>query len=191
MKVGVLCEFSGVVRDAFIRRGHDAVSCDLLDTESPGPHIRGDCLAQDWRGFDLLIFHAPCTRLCNSGVRWLAERNLWDDMKAAARFFRACLDLGEKHGIPIVGENPIMHKYAAEIVGRRQDQIIQPWQFGHGETKATGLWLSGLPKPRPTKIVHGREPRVHRAAPGPDRWKTRSRTYQGVADTMSEQWGGL
>lgn len=187
MNVAVLCEFSGTVRDAFIRRGHHAVSCDLLPCDNDGPHIQGDCLQQDWSGFDLLICHPPCTRLCNSGVRWLAERNLWAEMRAAAEFFRACLAL-----VPAcVCENPIMHKYAVEIIGRRQDQLIQPWQFGHGETKATGLWLRGVPPLVPTNVVSGREQRLHRLPPSPDRWKLRSKTYQGIADAMAEQWGEL
>lgn len=196
MRVGVLCEFSGVVRDAFRRRGHDAVSCDLLPTEAPGPHIQGDCLAQDWIGFDILICHPPCTRLCNSGVRWLAERNLWADMRVGAEFFRDCLNLPAKIGVAC--ENPIMHKYARAIVGRGPDQIIQPWMFGHGETKATGLWLRGLPPLSvaaglftPSRIVAGREQRVHRMAPGPDRWRERSLTYPGIAEAMAEQWGSL
>lgn len=187
MKVAVLCEFSGVVRDAFIRKGHDAISCDLLPTESPGPHIVGDCLEQDWAGFDLLICHPPCTRLCNSGVRWLAERNLWGEMRKAAEFFKACLDLGER----VACENPVMHRYAVEIVGRKADQYIQPYQFGHGETKRTGLWLKGLPHLKPTNEVDGRWARVHRASPGKDRWKERSVTYTGIAEAMADQWGSL
>ena len=187
LKVGILCEFSGIVRDAFRALGHDAISCDLLPTESPGPHIQGDCLAQDWRGFDLLICHPPCTRLCNSGVRWLHERDLWREMREAAQFFRQCLDLPAPQ---VACENPIMHKYAREIVGRGPDQIIQPWQFGHGETKATGLWLRGLPRLKPTNIVPGREAKVHTASPGPNRWKLRSLTYPGIARAMAEQWGG-
>lgn len=196
MKVGILCEFSGVVRDAFRRRGHDAISCDLLPTEAPGPHIQGDCLAQDWSGFDLLICHPPCTRLCNLGVRWLAERNLWADMRAGAEFFRDCLSLPAKIGVAC--ENPIMHKYAVEIIGRGPDQVIQPWMFGHGETKATGLWLRGLlplsvnaPLFAACGVVDGREARVHRMPSGPDRWKLRSLTYPGIAEAMAEQWGSL
>lgn len=188
LKVGILCEFSGIVRDAFRALGHDAISCDLLPTEAPGPHIQGDCLAQDWRGFDLLICHPPCTRLCNSGVRWLHERNLWDDMRIGAEFFSACLNLPAQIGVAC--ENPVMHKYAREIVGRGPDQIIQPWQFGHGETKATGLWLRGLPRLVPTLIVPGRDAKVHKASPSPDRWKLRSTTYPGIARAMAEQWGG-
>lgn len=187
MRVGILCEFSGVVRDAFLALGHDAVSCDIIPGDSPGPHIIGDCLAQDWSGYDLLICHPPCTRLCNSGVRWLHERDLWVDMRKSANFFKECLSLG----VRCVCENPIMHRYAVDIVGRRQDQIIQPWQFGHGETKATGFWLRGVPPLEPTDIVDGREQRVHRLSPGKNRSKLRSTTYQGIADAMAEQWGKL
>ena len=128
MKVGVLCEFSGVVRDAFIRHGHNAVSCDLLPSEAPGPHIQGDCLAQDWSWADVLIFHAPCTYLCNSGVRWLWNENgghnfqRWEAMKDAANFFIRCAGLGRC----TAGENPIMHRYARRRIGSPA-QIIQPW----------------------------------------------------------------
>lgn len=187
MKVGILCEFSGVVRDAFIRRGHGAVSCDLLPTIAPGPHIQGDCLAQDWSGFDLLICHPPCTYLCNSGVRWLATQpGRHDLMRQGAEFFRSVLSLSCPR---VAVENPIMHKYAVAIVGRRQDQVVQPWMFGHGETKATCLWLRGLPKLVPTNVVPGRDARIHRMAPGPERWAERSKTYQGIAKAMAEQWG--
>lgn len=187
MKVGVLCEYSGVVRDAFAARGHDAVSCDLLPTDNPGPHIQGDCLEQDWSGFDLLICHPPCTYLCNSGVRWLREQDgRWEKMKQAALFFKAMFALPCDR---IAVENPIMHKYAAEIVGGRQNQLIQPWMFGHGETKATCLWLKNLPLLQPTDVVQGREQRVHRLPPSKDRWKIRYTTYQGIADAMAEQWG--
>lgn len=195
MRVAVLCEFSGTVRDAFIRRGHDAVSCDLLPTEAPGPHIEGDCLAQDWSGFDLVIAHPPCTRLCNSGVRWLAERDLWADMRTAATFFRSCMSQGRRN----VCENPVMHKYAREIVGRGPDQTFQPWQFGHGESKRTCLWLRNVPPlvvdEAPlyvtANVVSGREHRLHRLPPSATRWKERSKTYQGIADAMAEQWGTL
>jgi hypothetical protein len=189
VKVGVLCEFSGVVRNAFLRRGHDAVSCDFLPTESDGPHIMGDCLDQDWTGYDLLICHPPCTYLCNSGVRWLHTKpGRWDLMLAGAQFFRACLNLPCPK---IAVENPIMHGYAVEIIGRRQDQIVQPWQFGHGETKATGLWLKGLHPLQPTRVVSGRIGKVHREPPGPDRWKRRSMTYTGIAEAMADQWGAI
>ena len=188
-RFGILCEFSGTVRDAFTRAGHYAVSCDLLDTESPGPHIKGDCLAQDWSGFDGLICFPPCTRLCNSGVRWLHERNLWAEMEEAAAFFLACLELGNIYRIPVGCENPVMHKHARKIIGR-WTQTVQPWQFGHGETKRTCLWLRGFPPLKPTNIVSGRVARVHGESPGDDRWKRRSMTYPGIAAAMAEQWGG-
>lgn len=187
-RVLVACEFSGTVRDAFIEAGHDAVSCDLLPTESPGPHIEGDVLDVLDRGWDLMVAHPPCTYLANSGVRWLYERDLrWQKLIEGAAFFRKLLNAP----IPYVAvENPVMHKWARKIVGRGPDQTIQPWQFGHGETKAICLWLKRLPPLRPTKVVHGREARVHRMAPGEDRSKERSRFYEGVARAMADQWGG-
>jgi len=185
MRVLVACEYSGIVRDAFTAAGHDAMSCDILDTESPGPHYKGDVrdvLAQQW---DMIIAHPPCTRLTNAGVRWLHERNLWEDLNEACRFFNLFLEHPCER---IAVENPIMHKYAVARVGRKPDQIIQPWQFGHGETKGVGLWLKGLPKLTPTNIVEGREARVHRMSPGPDRSKLRSRFFEGIAAAMAEQW---
>lgn len=210
MRVLVACEFSGIVRDAFRARGHDALSVDLLPTERPGPHIQADVnlvlhypgrvlggmprwmLAGEW---DMMVAHPPCQFLSNSGVRWLyggkgTERDpvRWDAMERAAEFVRMLLDAA----IPrIAVENPIMHPYGRAIVGRGPDQLIQPWQFGHGETKATGLWLGNLPALTPTEIVDGRVPRVHHASPGPERWKERSRTLPGIADAMAEQWGSL
>lgn len=189
MKVLVACEFSGIVRDAFRANGHDAWSCDLLPTEGdPAYHHKTDIttlLSQnsDW---DLMIAHPPCTRLANSGVRWLNERNLWGQMEEDAIFFQSLLE----STIPsICIENPIPHRYALQIIGRKYDQIIQPWQFGHPETKATCLWLKNLPLLTPTKIVAGRTARVHMASPGPNRRKERSRTLQGIAKAMAQQWG--
>jgi hypothetical protein len=196
MNVLVACEFSGIVRDAFRKRGHNAWSVDLLESESyKGPHIIGDALELTAPGnpWDLMIAHPPCTYLANSGVRWLykdgePDEDRWLRMAEGAEFFRALLNAP----IPrIAVENPIMHKYAREIVGRGPDQYVQPWQYGHPETKATGLWLKNLPKLEPTNIVSGREPRVHHASPGPERWKERSRTLQGIADAMADQWGSL
>jgi len=186
LKVAVLCEFTGTVRDAFRRRGHDAVSCDLLPTDAPGPHIQGDCLTHDWTGYDLIVAHPPCTYLCNSGVRWLTEQpGRMAKMQEAAEFFRRILALP----VPMLAvENPIPHRHAGLPP---YTQTIQPWQFGHGETKRTCLWLRGLPLLTPTNIVDGREARVHRASPGPDRWKLRSATYRGIAEAMAEQWGGV
>ena len=195
MKVLVACEFSGAVRDAFRALGHDAWSCDLLPSETEGLHIQDDVLNRlTWTHWDLLVAHPPCTFLANSGVRWLyggkgttPDPVRWEKMKAGAEFFKALLDAPIER---VAVENPIMHRYAREIVGRGHDQTIQPWQFGHGETKATCLWLKGLPKLVPTKIVDGRQPRVHFASPGPDRWKERSRTMTGIAEAMAAQWGG-
>lgn len=188
MKVGILCEFSGTVRDAFIRRGHNAISCDLLPSEASGPHIQGDCLSQDWSGRDVLICHPPCTRLCNSGVRWLRERNLWKEMEEAAAFFKACLGLADRFGCKLAAENPVPHRHAKLPP---YTQIVQPWQFGQGFTKKTCLWLVGLPKLKPTNIVPGRVGKCHGESPGPDRWKRRSLTYPGIADAMAEQWGSI
>lgn len=192
MKVLVACEFSGTVREAFRKRGHDVWSCDLLPAEDGSEyHWTGDVVEFLGTGehWDLIIAHPPCTYLCNNGVRWLhTQEGRMEKMREAAKFFRYFLDLG----IPKVAvENPIMHKYAVEIVGRRQDQVIQPWQFGHGETKATCLWLKGLPPLTPTDVVEGREARIHKMSPGPDRWKQRSITYQGFAVAMAAQWGEL
>lgn len=204
MRVLVACEFSGEVRRAFRARGHYVYSVDLLPaedgadeyvrSEKTGFHHQGDILEflEDTAthyglGWDLMIAHPPCTYLCNSGVRWISsDPTRMTKVRQGAEFFKALLDAPIAR---IAVENPIMHKYAADIIGRRQDQIIQPWQFGHGEVKGTGLWLKNLPKLQPTKIVEGRQPRVHRASPGPDRWKERSRTYTGIAQAMAEQWG--
>lgn len=188
MRVLIACEYSGVVRDAFLARGHDAMSADLLPTESPGPHYQGDArdlLGPDWV-WDLLIAHPPCTRLCNSGVRWLHERDLWDDMREAASLF---LDFLNAPVPRVAVENPVMHRYAREIVGRGPDFTIQPWQFGHGEVKRTCFWTRGLAPLEPTSVVTGREARVHKATPGPDRWKERSTTLKGIAEAMADQWG--
>ena len=188
MKVLVACEYSGRVRDAFIALGHDAVSCDLLPTEQPGPHIQGDVrplLRQPW---DLVIAHPPCTRLCNSGVRWLHERGLWHDMREGAEFFLACLNANTPR---VAVENPVMHKYAREIVGRGPDFTVQPWQFGDRAKKRTCFWTRGLPPLTPTSDLTAADAvaEVHLASPGPDRWKNRSRTYPGIADAIAKQWG--
>ena len=181
MKVLVACEYSGRVRDAFAARGHYALSCDLLPTEVPGNHYEGpveDLLEQHW---DLMICHPPCTHLAVSGARWFKEKQ--DEQAAALAFVRLLLD-APIHQIAL--ENPVSI-ISSRI--RKPDQIIQPWQFGHGETKATCLWLKNLPKLLPTDVVDGRENNVHRMPPGPNRWKERSRTYQGIADAMACQWG--
>ena len=188
MRVLVACEFSGAVRDAFAARGHEAVSCDLLPSEKPGPHHQGDVVELLEDGWDLLIAHPPCTYLCNSGVRWLWEQpGRPRKMEAAVDFFRQLLYA------PIprrAVENPIPHRYAVAAIGRKYDQLVQPWQFGHGETKATCLWLHGLPYLRPTCIVKRRYARVHKMPGGPRQSTERSRTYRGIAEAMAEQWGG-
>lgn len=181
MRVLVACEFSGAVRDAFTRRGHDAVSCDLLPSETPGQHHQGDVRDILADGFDLMISHPPCTHLAVSGARWFKDKQA--EQAEALEFVRTLLDAP----IPRIAlENPVS-VISSRV--RKPDQIIQPWQFGHGETKATCLWLKNLPKLQPTNIVDGRENRVHRMPPGPDRWKERSRTFQGIAEAMAEQWG--
>ena len=185
MKVLVGCEFSGVVRDAFIRRGHDAVSCDLLPTESPynGRHYEGNVfdLLRPGIVWDLAIFHPPCTRLCVSGARWWKEHE--EEQEEAIAFVLKLMSAPVER---IALENPIG---ILSTCYRKPDQIIQPWMFGHGETKATCLWLKNLPPLEPTDIVEGRDNRIHRMPPGPDRGKERSRTYQGIADAMADQWG--
>jgi site-specific DNA-cytosine methylase len=187
VRVLVACEFSGVVREAFKRAGHDAVSADLLDTEIPGNHFVGDVrqlfeLVKSGNDhFDLMIAHPPCTHLAVSGARWFKDK--------AVEQAQALVFVSDLMNAPIPRiciENPISI-ISSRI--RKPDQIIQPWQFGHGETKATCLWLKGLPKLVPTNIVEGREARVHRMPPGPDRWKERSRTFEGVGRAMAEQWG--
>lgn len=180
MKVLIACEFSGIIRDAFIKRGHDAISCDLLPTEKPGPHYQGDVRDIIDNGFDLMIAHPPCTHLAVSGARWFKHKQ--QEQKEALDFVRLLLNAD----IPRIAlENPV------SIISthiRKPDQIIQPWQFGHGETKATCLWLKGLPLLVPTDIVDGRENRIHKTPPSQDRWKIRSRTYPGIAEAMANQW---
>ena len=188
MKVLIACEFSGVVRNAFLRYGHDAVSCDLLPTQSPGPHVQGDVRPLLLEPWDLVLAHPPCTRLCNSGVRWLHERSLWDELDEACDFFRLCLNANAKR---VAVENPVMHKYARERIGRGHSFTIQPWQFGHGEVKRTCFWTNGLPPLHATNIVDGRVARVHKAPPSKERWMQRSLTYPGVAEAMATQWGSM
>jgi hypothetical protein len=191
MKVLIACEESQAVCMAFRELGHEAYSCDLLDCSGGYPqwHIKGDAIKEAYSGkYDLMIAHPPCTRLCNSGVSWLAKRNLWDEMQSGARFFKLLLDAPVNYKAI---ENPIPHKYALEIIGRKYDQIIQPWQFGHGETKATCLWLENLPLLIPSDIVDGREQRLHKLPPSKDRAKLRSKTFPGIAKAMALQWGKL
>ena len=189
MKVLVACEYSGIVRDAFTIKGHDAWSCDILPTDNPnGNHYEGDVkdiLYNDW---DLIIAHPPCTYFANSGVRWLYEKpNRWAELDKSAEFFNLFLD----HPCERVAiENPVIHKHALKLINNRKyTQTIQPFQFGHGESKRTCLWLKGLPNLKPTDIVEGREQRVWKLPPSKDRWKLRSTTFQGIADAMANQWG--
>ncbi len=183
MRVLIACEYSGRVRDAFIALGHDAMSCDLLPTDTPGPHYQGDVFDVIGNNWDLMVAHPPCTHLSVSGARhFIAKQASGVQQKALAFVGRLLVE-----PIPMIAlENPI------SIISshfRKPDQIIQPWMFGHGETKATCLWLKGLPKLTPTNIVDGREARIHKMPPTPDRWKLRSTTYKGIADAMANQWG--
>jgi site-specific DNA-cytosine methylase len=181
MRVLVACEFSGIVREAFKRRGHDAWSCDLLETEIPGQHIHGDVLRILSQGWDLMVAHPPCQHLAVSGARWFHEKQ--EEQKASLEFVRKLLDAPIER---IALENPVSI-ISSRI--RKPDQIIQPWEYGHGETKKTCLWLKNLPKLVPTDIVAGREGRVWKAPPSATRWKDRSRTYTGIAEAMASQWG--
>ena len=180
MRVLIACEYSGIVRYAFIKAGASAMSCDLLPTERTGPHYQGDVLDLLDYPWDLMVAHPPCTHLSVSGARWFKDKQV--EQKEALKFVLILMDAPIRR---IAIENPISI-ISSKI--RKPDQIIQPWQFGHGETKATCLWLKGLPKLEPTNIVEGRENRIHKMPPGPDRWKERSRTYQGIADAMAKQW---
>lgn len=184
LRVLVACEFSGVVRRAFRERGCNAWSCDLLRSEDDSEHhIQGDCLDVICEGWDLMIAHPPCTHLSSSGARWFKDK--MTEQAEAIEFVRRLLSAK----VPKIAlENPI-GVISTQV--RKPDQIIQPWQFGHGEVKSTCLWLKGLPSLSPTKVVDGRVPRVWYAAPSPDRWKERSRTYAGIAEAMAEQWGAL
>jgi hypothetical protein len=185
MRVLIACEYSGRVRDAFIRMGHDAMSCDLLPTDSPGPHYQGDVFDVIGDGWDLMIAHPPCTHLAVSGARHFEAKRADGRQQEALDFVRRLLNAD----IPRIAlENPVS---IISSVIRKPDQIIHPWQFGHGETKATCLWLKNLPLLTSTNIVDGRDPRVHFMPPSPDRWKLRSTTYQGIADAMAAQWGDV
>lgn len=196
MRVLVACEFSGVVRRAFSALGHDAWSCDLLAAEDgSNQHLIGDARDHLSDGWDLLmVAHPPCTRLCNSGVRWLTSpppnktlATMWSELEAAAALFS---DFWNAPIEKICIENPVMHKHAKERIKNYQPfaQSIQPWQFGHGEVKRTCLWLRNLKPLVPTDIVEGREQRVHRMPPSADRWRERSRFFTGVAKAMASQW---
>jgi len=182
MKVLIACEFSGIVRDAFIKRLHDAWSCDILPTEKPGQHIQDDVLKHLDDGWDLMIAHPPCTHLAVSGARWFKEKRFQQTL--AIDFF---LSLVSAPIEKICIENPIS---IMSTLYRKPDQIIQPWQYGHGETKATCLWLKNLSLLKPTNVVDGREARIHKMPPSENRWRERSRTFTGIAEAMAEQWGG-
>jgi hypothetical protein len=191
LKVLVACEYSGAVRDAFLAHGHDAMSCDLLPTDVPGPHYQGDVFDIIGDGWDLMVAHPPCTHMARSGMRWLKDQPPLKSGKLvgaerraaladALAFFNALLDAP----IPkIAVENP-----RSFLIPIPATQYVQPWMFGHGEVKATGLWLKKLPPLAPTNIVEGREAKVHKMSPGPDRWKERSTTYPGLAKAMADQW---
>jgi hypothetical protein len=180
MKILIACEYSGTVRDAFTALGHDATSCDLLPSDTPGKHYQGNVLDILYDNWDILIAHPPCTHLAVSGARWFPSKV--NEQAEALEFVRQLMAAP----IPkICIENPVSI-ISSRI--RKPDQIIQPWQFGHGETKATCLWLKGLPKLKPTNIVTGREQRIWKLPPSPDRWKLRSTTFKGIAEAMAAQW---
>ena len=199
MRVLIACEYSGTVRDAFRALGHDAMSCDVLPTDRPGPHYQGDVRDILGDGWDILVAHPPCTYLTVSGARWLYEQGTrapvaerWAGLRDGAEFFRTLLEAP----IPMVAvENPVMMGHARRIIGRGKEigptQYVQPWEHGHGETKKTGLWLRGLPPLTPSNVVAGRADRIHKLPPSPDRWKIRSTTYQGIADAMAAQWSAF
>ncbi len=183
MKILIACEYSATVREAFRLAGHDAMSCDLLPTEIPGEHYQGDVFGIINDGWDMMIAHPPCTYLCSSGLHWNKKRPEREAQTLeAVEFVKRLLAVD----IPMIAiENPIGRLSTAI---RKPDQIIQPWMFGHGETKATCLWLKNLPKLMPTNMVEGRENRVWKMPPSEDRWKERSRTYAGIAAAMAAQW---
>jgi site-specific DNA-cytosine methylase len=182
-RVLVACEYSGTVRDAFAAMGHDAMSCDLLPSEKPGKHYQGDVRDVLDDGWDLMVCHPPCTHLAVSGARWFKDKVR--EQAEALDFVRLLLSAP----IPRIAlENPVS-VISSKI--RKPDQVIQPWQHGHGETKATCLWLKGLPKLEPSNVVEGREQRIWKLPPSADRWKERSRTFPGIAAAMASQWGSL
>jgi hypothetical protein len=196
MNVLVACEYSGRVRDAFIKKGHKAISCDLLESDLPGTHYQGNIFDLDFTKFDLLIAHPPCTYLCNSGVSHLhKDAKRWLNLFDGALFFKRLLNAPVKK---VAVENPVMHKYAKTLIGNvDQTQVIQPYMFGHMEQKATCLWLKNLPPLKPTNLVKDEmlalprkdRERLYFLLPSKERAKLRSLTYQGIADAMAEQWG--
>lgn len=181
-RVLVACEYSGTVRDAFSALGWDAWSCDLLPSEKPGKHYQGDVRDMLGQGWDIMVSHPPCTHLAVSGARWFPAKRASGEQQAALDFVRLLLDAPIQH---IALENPVSI-ISSKI--RKPDQVIQPWQHGHGETKATCLWLKNLPRLTPSNIVEGREQRIWKLPPSADRWKERSRTLPGVAGAMANQW---
>ena len=182
MRILVACEFSGIVSKAFRAYGHAAYSCDIIQTEDDiDYHFRQDVCKLLYDKWDMMIAFPPCTHLAVSGARWFKDKPR--EQKDAINFFLTLINAPINK---IAVENPIS---IMSTHYRKPDQIIQPWQFGYGETKATCLWLKNLPKLVPTKIVEGRYARTHLEPPSPDRWKNRSRTCQGIADAMAEQWG--
>jgi len=185
LRVLVACEFSGVVRESFRALGHDAWSCDLLPSDDGSQfHIQGDCIPVIKQGWDLIIMHPPCTALACSGNRWYGMgMPKHDERIEAMRWTMELWELAKAHAPRVCMENPV------GVLPMKATQYVQPWQFGHGETKKTGLWLYGLRKLSPSKIVEGREQRVWKMAPSPDRWKDRSRTYEGIGLAMAETWG--
>lgn len=202
MKILIACEYSGRVRDAFIKAGHDAMSCDLLETDSPGPHYRGDVRDVLYDGWDAMIAHPDCTRLTNAGVRWLHNPptgktldEMWAALYDGVEFYRLLRDAPiEKKCL----ENPIFHKYARWMIRPGDRQVVQPWWFGDKAFKATGFELYGFPELVPTNKLtpprsgteeHKEWSAIHRAPPGPDRWKFRSTTFSGIAEAMAAQWG--
>lgn len=187
MKVLVACEFSGRVRDAFIERGHDAVSCDLLPTESPGPHIEGDVRAVLRQKWDMVIAHPPCTYLCIMSQCRIYEPGRIDAIKPAVEFFLDCLNANAKY---VAVENPKMHRWAREELGEDPHFCIQPWEFGHEKKKLTCFWTRNLPPLMPTQIMQKRESWVANLSTK-ERKKDRSRTFEGVAAAMAEQWGAI
>jgi len=183
MKILIACEYSGEVREAFRSRGHDALSCDLLPTDAPGPHYQGPVEDVIRDGWDMMIAFPPCTHLAVSGARWFKEKRADGRQQEALSFVRMLMDAPIDR---IAIENPVSI-ISSQI--RKPDQTIQPWQYGHGETKRTCLWLKNLPKLQPTDIVEGREQRIWKMPPSADRWKERSKTFQGIANAMANQWG--
>ena len=190
-RILIACEYSGIVRDAFLEKGHEAIGCDIIPCESERPdsdqyYYQGDIRDILYEHWDMIIAHPPCTRLAHSGVRWLHERNLWDELEEGCNFFKLFLNHPTCERICV--ENPIIHGYATERIGKTYDQKIQPWQFGHPEKKSICLWLKNLPLLEPTEIVDTRVARVHNVGQQKNRGKIRSRFYTGIGRAMSNQW---